>query len=111
MSFRTSFIVPLLEHLLRRPVQLDPDIPARVLLGRSLAVAVGLLRGMVLIRRRIVLESGARIGDARRFRTSGGLVRIGAMSRVDCTSRDGIVVGRNFKLGAYSRMIASGTPI
>lgn len=109
MSFRTSFVVPLLERLLRRPVQLDPDIPVPVLFGRSLAVAVGLLRGMVLIRRRIVLESGARIGDARRFRTPGGLVRIGAMSRVDCTSRDGILVGRNFKLGACSRMIASGT--
>jgi acetyltransferase-like isoleucine patch superfamily enzyme len=39
----------------------------------------------------------------------GGLVRLGDHCLIDCTSRGGIHLGRNFKLGAFSRVIASGT--
>ncbi|QPZ90003.1 acyltransferase [Thioclava electrotropha] len=43
------------------------------------------------------------------LRTAGGLVRIEEHSLVDCLSREGISLGRNFKLVAYLRMIASGS--
>lgn len=109
MSLRSTLLVPFLEGVLRRPVRLDPDIPLVVLLGRMLAMAIGMIRGMLLARQQLVMEKGARISDPRRLRTSGGLVRIGAHSRIECTSRAGILVGRNFKLGAFSQMIASGT--
>jgi acetyltransferase-like isoleucine patch superfamily enzyme len=39
----------------------------------------------------------------------GGLVRIEEFCRIDCASKGGIYLGRNFKLGAHSRLIASGT--
>jgi acetyltransferase-like isoleucine patch superfamily enzyme len=39
----------------------------------------------------------------------GGLVRIEEYCRIDCAAKDGIHLGRNFKLGAYSQLIASGT--
>ncbi len=109
MKFRSAILVPFLARLLKRPVVLDPGIPLIVLTGRILLVGTGLLRGLLLTRRRLVLEPGARVSDPRRLRISGGLVRIGAHSRIECTSRMGIQVGRNFKLGAFSRMIASGT--
>jgi acetyltransferase-like isoleucine patch superfamily enzyme len=98
-----------LAHALGRRVTLDPNIPPGILIGKAMAVAIGLMRGLILTRRRLVLEPGARIGDPGRLRTSGGLIRIGTHSRIECTSREGISVGRNFKLGAFSRMIASGT--
>lgn len=108
MTLRSD-LVPLLERLLGRRVTLDPGIPPGALLGRMTTAATGLARGLLLTRRRLVLERGARIRDTAHLRTGGGLVRIGAHSLVECISRDGITLGRNFKLGAFSRMIASGT--
>lgn len=109
MTFGSAVLVRLSERVLRRRIMLDPDVPVAVLLERILAVVIGLARGLLLTQRALVLEKGARISDSARLSTGGGLVRIGAHSRVECTSREGIRVGRNFKLGAYSRMVASGT--
>lgn len=109
MKKRRSFPLRILEALLKRRVRLDPDVPLRVLFGHAFSTGIGLLRGLLLTRRRVVLGSGARIVTAHRLRTAGGLVRIGTGSRVDCTSREGIELGRNFKLGAFSHVIASGT--
>lgn len=105
----TSFLGSLLARLLRRPVVLDPDIPIGLLISQALGLATGFVRGLVLARSRLILEPGARITDSGRFKRGGGLTRIGAHSRVECVSRQGICVGRNFKLGAFSRMVASGT--
>ncbi|MFD1195241.1 acyltransferase [Seohaeicola saemankumensis] len=109
MTLRATFLVSFLERVLKRPITLDPNIPLAVLVTRMLSLATGLARGLIVARRRLVLEPGARISDLANLRTGGGLVRIGAYSRIECTSREGIKVGRNFKLGAFSRMIASGT--
>ena len=104
-----SFFIPMLERLLKRPVRLDPNIPVGLLMWQILSAFTGLLRGVFLTRRKLVLERGARITDLRRFHSDGGLVRIGQHSRLECVSEKGIRVGRNFKLGAFSRMVASGT--
>jgi len=109
MSLRASVLTPLLERVLKRPVKLDPDIPFSAWIGRMGTVAMGLLSGLLLTRRRVVLERGARIQDRRHFHTGGGFVRLGTHSRIECISRDGVTVGRNFKLGAFSRIVASGT--
>jgi acetyltransferase-like isoleucine patch superfamily enzyme len=104
-----DFIISSVARILGRPFSLDPDVPLGTLVQRSLAVATGLVRGAILARRRIILSRGARVRTPSKLRTSGGLVRIEGYCLVDCLSRDGISVGRNFKLGAYSRMIASGS--
>lgn len=109
MTVKRPFLLRLLGALLQRPVQLDPDVPLGVLVGQGTTTAIGLLRGVLLARRRLVLGSGARVVASQRLRVAGGLVRVGAHSRVDCTSREGIEFGRNFKLGAFSHVIASGT--
>lgn len=94
---------------MRRPFSLDPGVPLLVVIERALTLTSGLLRGLVLVRRRILLGRGARIRDVRKLRTGGGMVRIDDHCLIDCTSREGITLGRNFKLGAFSRIIASGT--
>lgn len=109
MNFISTLLIKVLERVLGRRVALDRDVPLTVLIGQILTVANGLIRGLLLTRHILVLEKGARVSNPRRLRTGGGLVRIGAHSRIECTSRDGINVGRNFKLGAFSRIIASGT--
>lgn len=95
--------------LLHRPFDLDEGVPIGTLCNRSLSVGFGLVRGLLITRRRIVLGRGARIMSVSLLKTAGGLVRINEFCHIDCLSRDGISVGRNFKLGAYSRMIASGS--
>lgn len=104
-----NVIISSMARILGRPFSLDPDVPLGTLLQRSLLVATGLVRGAILARRRIVLSRGARVRTAGKLRTSGGIVRIEENCLVDCLSREGISVGRNFKLGAHSRMIASGS--
>ena len=108
MSLR-DVIISFVARILRRPFYLDRDVPLGTLVQRSLSVATGLVRGAILVRRRIVLSRGARVRTPGKLRTSGGLVRIEENCLVDCLSREGISVGRNFKLGAHSRMIASGS--
>lgn len=110
MTTVPTFAVAFVERILGRSVELDPDIPLGVLAGLGWSMGIGLMRGLFLTRKLLILGPGARISDSRRLRTGGGLVRIGAHSRVECCSREGVKLGRNFKLGAFSRMIASGTP-
>ena len=109
MTAERTCLLHLLGTLLKRPVRLDPDLPIGVLVGRGITMALGFVRGLLLARRRVVLEPGARIVAPQRLRVAGGLVRLGPYSRVDCTSRKGIELGQSFKLGAFSQMIASGT--
>jgi acetyltransferase-like isoleucine patch superfamily enzyme len=108
MTFR-DFVIASASGLLGRPVALDPEVPLRTLIQKILSVAAGLTRGAVFLRRRIVLGRGARVRSSRKLRTAGGLIRIDEYCLIDCLSREGISVGRNFKLGAYSRMIVSGS--
>lgn len=109
MKDRSTLLLSILQVLFKRPVTLDRNIPTMVIVEHALSTGIGLLRGLLLARQRIVLGVGARIVSPHRLTTAGGLIRIGAFSRVDCTSREGIEVGHNFKLGAFSHMIASGT--
>lgn len=108
MPLRDRFIF-LVARVLGRPFALDPNVPIATLAIRSLATFVGLARGLILTRRRIVLSRGARVRTPCMLRTAGGLVRLEEHCLVDCLSRDGVLLGRNFKLGAYSHMIASGS--
>ena len=95
--------------LLRRPFELDQRVPLGTVLSRSCSAGFGLLRGLLFARRRIILGRGARIRSVSLLETAGGLVRIDEFCLLDCTSKEGISLGRNFKLGAFSRMAASGT--
>lgn len=102
-------IAALLERILQRPVKLDPSIPTVILFARAVAVGTGLLRGLVLTRRKLVLGRGARVNGLSDLYIGGGLVRLEEHCRIECISREGVRLGRNFKLGAFSRIIASGT--
>lgn len=104
-----SLIVLLVTRVLGRPFTLDQDVPVSTLAANSLTTLLGLVRGLLLSHRRIVLGRGARVRASHKLSTAGGLVRIEENCLVDCLSRDGISLGRNFKLGAHSRMIASGS--
>ena len=104
-----DFVTASASRILGRHVALDPDVPLGTLVQRMLSVAAGVMRGAVLLRRLIVLGRGARVRSSSKLRTTGGLIRIDEHCLIDCLSREGISVGRNFKLGAHSRMIVSGS--
>lgn len=104
-----DFVTASASRILGRHVALDPDVPLGTLVQRMLSVAAGLMRGAVFLRRLIVLGRGARVRSSSKLRITGGLIRIEEHCLIDCLSREGISVGRNFKLGAHSRMIVSGS--
>jgi len=94
---------------LGRPVSLDRQVSPGYLIARALRTAGNLLRGMLLVRRRIILGRGARVYCTQGLVLSGGMVRLDDHCLLDCLSTEGVKLGRNFKLGAHSRMIASGS--
>lgn len=104
-----KLISRIISVFLGRPFEFDESVPLGTVLYRSFTVGFGLLRGLLIVRKRIFLGRGARIRSASLLETSGGLVRIEEFCHVDCRSKEGISLGRNFKLGAFSRMVASGT--
>jgi len=104
-----NLVISAITLMLGRPFTLDPDVPLSTLAARAISTATGLMRGTIFIRRRLVLSRGARVRTPRKLQVGGGLVRIEEYCLIDCLSRDGISLGRNFKLGAYSRMVASGS--
>jgi len=108
MTIRNIFI-SMIAKILGRPFTLDPDVPVAVLATRASATLFGLVRGAIFTRRYIVLSRGARVRTPSKLTAVGGLVRVEDHCLIDCLSREGISLGRNFKLGAYSRMIASGS--
>lgn len=99
----------LLEKVLKRPVKIDPNIHPSVIISQAMGSLIGLLRGLALTHHPLILGRGARITGRGHLHLVGGLVRIGEYCRLDCISRNGIQLGFNFKLGAFSRIIASGT--
>ena len=104
-----DFVIASASRILGRPVKLDPDVPLTTLVQRLLSVVAGLMRGAVLLRRLIVLGRGARVRSCSKLRTTGGLIRIEEYCLIECLSREGVSVGHNFKLGAHSRIIVSGS--
>lgn len=105
----SRFASTVLERILKRPVRLDPDISTWYVLGRATTLSSGLLRGLLFVRKRIVLGPRSSVREPRKLFLSGGLPRIEESCVVDCVSRDGIHFGRNVKIAAFSRLIASGT--
>lgn len=104
-----DLLVWAISRIMGRTFALDPALPVSTLAARAFATVVGLGRGVILTRQRVVLSRGARVRGPGQLSTTGGLVRFEEYCLVDCVSHEGISLGRNFKLGAYSRMIASGS--
>lgn len=103
------FFETLLQRVMRRPVKFDPRTPPGYLVLRGVTTFTGLCRGLLLTRRRIVLGRGARVWAPSLLRIDGGLVRIDDYCFVDCLGVEGLRLGRNFKLGAHSRIAVSGS--
>jgi acetyltransferase-like isoleucine patch superfamily enzyme len=104
-----ALVVKTLERVLRRPVKLDSGVPSGYLVARAAALVLGLVRGLAFARARIILGVGARVLAPSRLTLGGGIIRIDEHCMVDCLSTSGVHLGRNFKLGAFSRLVASGT--
>lgn len=104
-----NFFYILYKIILQRGIVLDEKVSGLDVFFRSLPIVLGLVRGFLFTGRKLVLMRGARIYSKRNFQVNGGLVRIEKYCTLDCLSEHGIIVGKNFKLGAHSRMIASGS--
>lgn len=107
--FFSRVLTSVLERVLKRPVSLDPRISKGTVIWRAMTAGVGLLRGLLLARKPIILGHRTRVLEARKLHLAGGMIRIEENCLIDCAATDGVYLGRNFKLGANSRIIASGS--
>lgn len=59
MAAKRTFLLRVLGTLLKRPVQLNPDLPHAVLIGHGITTAIGFVCGLLLALRHVVLGPGA----------------------------------------------------
>lgn len=104
-----SVLVYLLKVVLKRPVRIDQRIGYSYLAVSFLSYVSSLVRGIIFVRKKILIGRGVRVAYKSKLHLSGGLIRIEDYCLIDCLSTEGVHLGRNFKLGAYSRLIASGS--
>lgn len=95
--------------VMRREIVLDERVSGSYVVPLLAQVAIGLARGLIFTRRRLVLGSGSRVLQNQMLHLGGGLVRIEQNCTINCLSTNGVTLGRNFRLGAFSRIIASGS--
>lgn len=97
------------DRLMKRPLRIDARVPGRYLFGLAVCAGVACVRGLLRTRRRMLLGKGARITDVRRLSLGGGLVRVDEHCRIDCLGVEGVHLGRNARIGAWSRLVVSGS--
>lgn len=90
-------------------IKLEKSIPDSYLMRLSLQYFVDILRGLLFTRRLIAVGHNTQIMGLSKLTSRGGLVRFGRNCEIDCLSKDGLVLGRNFKLGSFSKIKCSGS--
>ena len=90
-------------------IKIEKSIPDRYLVRTSWQYFVDILRGLLFTRRLIAVGHNTQIMGLSKLTSRGGFVRIGRNCEIDCLSKDGLVLGRNFKLGSFSKIKCSGS--
>lgn len=90
-------------------IKIEKQIPDSYLIGLSWQYFMDILRGLFFTRRLIAVGRNTHIMGLSKLTVRGGLVRFGRNCELDCLSKDGLVLGRNFKLGSFSKIKCSGS--
>lgn len=109
MKFLRKLIISFVNKVFKRDIKLDKRIPLSELINLSIRHLLGVLRGILFTRCIVYLGKGVEIRQKRLFFVSGGLTRIHEFCKLSCLSENGIILGQNVKLGAFSQLIASGS--
>lgn len=109
MKIIRYIVLSFVTKTLKRDINLDDRVPTIELISLSLKHMIGFVRGILFVRRFIYLAKGVEVKHAKLFVINGGLTRIDEFCKLSCLSENGIILGRNVKIGAYSRLIASGS--
>lgn len=92
-----------------REFEFDPNVNNGYLIYLILNKLKSFIRGCVFLRRFIFLDRGSKVVSSENLHIKNLNIDIGKYCYINCLSKNGIELGCNFKLGDFSKIIASGT--
>lgn len=102
------FFVKLVRLLKNKDFQLDANIKSSYLVHLSLTKLVELLRGVIKLRCVSFLGTNVVVYSKGQL-TLGKSVVIGAYSYINCTGKNGIIIGNSSSIGRFSTLSVSGS--
>ena len=102
------FFIKIVRLLKNKDFQLDSNIKSSYLIHFSLSKLVELLRGIIKLRRVSFLGSNVVVYSKGQL-TLGKSVVIGAYSYINCTGKNGIIIGSSSSIGRFSTLSVSGS--
>ena len=99
----------LVSKIKKRKFSFDHEITSEQIFVLILAKAIRLFRGVFFFRRLMFVGKATQILSLKKLMINSKNIEIGDYCIVNCLSREGISLGENFKLGDFSRIIASGS--
>lgn len=106
---QNSLLTVFIYRVFGRKVNIDPSIKGVDLARICIGYLREAIRGFIRLRRPALLGRSVVIQCRNNLFLNSGLIRIGDNCLLACLSRDGVHLGSNFKLGSFSRIVASGT--
>ena len=100
---------PIHQVLDKLGMSLSKDIPISCVVDLGIKLFFDYIRGLISLRDTVALGVNVKIRAKKRLYIAGRGIRIGDYSYIDCLSSNGVTLGANFRLGPFSRIIASGT--
>lgn len=92
-----------------REFEFDSNISKLYLINLIFNKSLAVIRGVIVTRKVIFLAKGSQVASYGKLEIKSRNVDIGKYCHINCLSRSGIELGDNFKLGDFSKLIASGT--
>lgn len=106
-------ILKLIKHLIflikGRRIEFDDAVNLSYILSLTFEKIFKLIRGLLCVRKFVYLGKHSCIKSSNRLKLTSKNIEIGSYCIIDCLSREGVNLGCNFKIGDFSRIIASGT--
>ncbi len=85
---------------------IDKNIPSRLIVKMLIRRSIMLLRGIMVLRRKVFLGYGCSISNKKNF-SFGRNVTIESYTKLDGYSSEKIILGDNAKIGAYSNLLST----
>ncbi|MCL1037492.1 acyltransferase [Shewanella submarina] len=92
-----------------RDFRFDKKVSTSYVVGIALSKIACLIRGLAYANKIIFIGKGTKVLARKQLNLKSKNVELGKYCTLDNLSKEGITIGDNFKLGDFSKVIASGT--
>jgi len=108
MRIFTELVMFIAGNVRGRPINIDRNIAIGELLGMIIKNGLGAVRGVLRLRRLIILGRGVELSGSGHFRAGKGVV-VRDYAKLSCLGTHGLHLGDGVSIGAFSMLSVSGS--